>query len=419
MNTKLVSYKTRPMENNYSWGPNSIFSQYYYIRGVDEGYVEEYTEKVVDAQTRQLDPLKQDLAVWINRLLDLHYLNGENLFHELDNGALLCRLALVILRRAKIAVVAGYTDKSLPYIRDKYFENAMRGSFFSRDNMENFINFCRSLGVHQNLLFESDDLVLQNNPRNVILCLLEVARLSTQFAIEPPNLMQFEKEMTSDEKTSACDYQINSQMCWQFQSLPPRIECPITSPVQETPKKWTTTNQMVPYKNKINAETSQSVFPVSIVVDKQDVDTSSKSSKDDFYTYFDAKMGNDSNKSFDELDRRVEQAAQLLHCNCQCANKGLLKLKIRKIGEGRYTIAGRNVFVRLLRDRHMMVRVGGGWDTFENFLKRHDPCQADGKELKSILVTRPSTASMLPNIPKRYSYYSTFKKILRPGESAI
>lgn len=24
----------------------------------------------------------------------------------------------------------------------------------------------------------------------------------------------------------------------------------------------------------------------------------------------------------------------------------------------------------------MMVRVGGGWDTLEHFLERHDPCQA-------------------------------------------
>lgn len=45
-----------------------------------------------------------------------------------------------------------------PTIRGKCFEKAMRRSFFSRDNMENFIKFCRSLGVHENLLFESDDL---------------------------------------------------------------------------------------------------------------------------------------------------------------------------------------------------------------------------------------------------------------------
>lgn len=46
----------------------------------------------------------------------------------------------------------------LPIVRGKCFEKAMRRSFFSRDNMENFIKFCRSLGVHENLLFESDDL---------------------------------------------------------------------------------------------------------------------------------------------------------------------------------------------------------------------------------------------------------------------
>lgn len=46
----------------------------------------------------------------------------------------------------------------VPVIRGRCWENAARRSFFSRDNMENFIQFCRRLGVHENLLFESDDL---------------------------------------------------------------------------------------------------------------------------------------------------------------------------------------------------------------------------------------------------------------------
>lgn len=46
----------------------------------------------------------------------------------------------------------------IPVIRGRCWENAARRSFFSRDNMENFIQFCRRLGVHENLLFESDDL---------------------------------------------------------------------------------------------------------------------------------------------------------------------------------------------------------------------------------------------------------------------
>lgn len=48
--------------------------------------------------------------------------------------------------------------QSIPVIRGRCWENAARRSFFSRDNMENFIQFCRRLGVHENLLFESDDL---------------------------------------------------------------------------------------------------------------------------------------------------------------------------------------------------------------------------------------------------------------------
>lgn len=48
--------------------------------------------------------------------------------------------------------------QTVPTVRGKCFERAMRRSFFSRDNMENFIKFCRALGVHDNLLFESDDL---------------------------------------------------------------------------------------------------------------------------------------------------------------------------------------------------------------------------------------------------------------------
>ncbi|KAK0171498.1 hypothetical protein PV327_011195, partial [Microctonus hyperodae] len=71
----------------------------------------------------------------------------------------------------------------------------------------------------------------------------------------------------------------------------------------------------------------------------------------------------------------VRRAAEAIQRLCQCSSEKCSKLKVRKVGEGRYHIAGRNVFIRLLKGRHMMVRVGGGWDTLEHFLSRHDPCQ--------------------------------------------
>lgn len=60
--------KKETKKNKNKWGPNSVFSGFYCV-AVDENYVEEYTGKVIDYQNHQLDPLKQDLADWINRIL--------------------------------------------------------------------------------------------------------------------------------------------------------------------------------------------------------------------------------------------------------------------------------------------------------------------------------------------------------------
>ena len=51
-------------------------------------------------------------------------------------------------------------------------------SFFARDNVAQFINWCRSeLGISDTIMFETEDLVLRKNEKNFILTLLEV-RLS-------------------------------------------------------------------------------------------------------------------------------------------------------------------------------------------------------------------------------------------------
>lgn len=48
-------------------------------------------------------------------------------------------------------------------------------------------------------------------------------------------------------------------------------------------------------------------------------------------------------------------------------------------------------YLQLLKGRHMMVRVGGGWDTLEHFLARHDPCQSQHRTPTSSVSSRNSS----------------------------
>lgn len=71
-----------------------------------------------------------------------------------------------------------------------------------------------------------------------------------------------------------------------------------------------------------------------------------------------------------DLDGKVMRIAKSYY------GKGVSK-GVTRLSEGKYKIADRIVFVRLLKGHRVMVRIGGGWDTLENFLFRHksDPSQ--------------------------------------------
>lgn len=48
------------------------------------------------------------------------------------------------------------------------------------------------------LMFETDDLVLRKNEKNVVLCLLEVARRASRFGMPAPVLIQLEQEIEEE-----------------------------------------------------------------------------------------------------------------------------------------------------------------------------------------------------------------------------
>ncbi|KAI8441198.1 hypothetical protein MSG28_009426, partial [Choristoneura fumiferana] len=266
------------------------------------------------------------------------YLTGDNFLDALDNGAELCQLA-----------------GPVPAVRGRCWQRAARRSFFSRDNADNFLSFCRDLGVHENLLFESDDLVLHNQPRQVVLCLLELARLATRVGLEPPGLVALEREIAAEERDSGLDSACSG--AWQFRDVSP---LPDHKEVLREQKRL---------RSSFVAVSTQT----DAVEGADDTDARSTRSAGSI----DSADSDVPLKPTNELDKRVQLVTRLLERGCRCgAGRCSRLLKVKKVGEGRYNIAGRNVFIRLLKGRHMMVRVGGGWDTLEHFLSRHEPAGA-------------------------------------------
>lgn len=54
------------------------------------------------------------------------------------------------------------------------------------------------------------------------------------------------------------------------------------------------------------------------------------------------------------------------------------------------SISNKSRFVFQILRKHVMIRVGGGWDTLEHYLDRHDPCrcgfQGQYKQIGSINI---------------------------------
>jgi hypothetical protein len=126
--------------------------------------------------------MKEDLAEWLNTLYGLN-INVDNFMKQLETGVVLCRHANHVLKRAREYEANGRNSLNIPIPKkDVVFRPDVNpGTFQARDNVSNFITWCRVLQIHECLLFETDDLVMRKNEKSFILCLLEVARRGSKF----------------------------------------------------------------------------------------------------------------------------------------------------------------------------------------------------------------------------------------------
>ncbi|XP_070591263.1 GAS2-like protein 2 [Erythrolamprus reginae] len=249
--------------------------------------------------------MKEDLAEWLKELYDVD-VDVRSFLDVLETGVLLCHHA------NNITQVARDLSQEYPSLGKKLQlpiygvtcnDFAQPGTFQARDNVSNFIQWCRKeMDIKEVLMFETEDLVLRKNEKNFVLCLLEVARRASRFGMSAPVLIQMEEDIEDE---------IREDM-----NLPPD-EMLLPRPKREPP-------------------------------------------------------------NFKYLDQMVQH----LVSRCTCP----VQFSMVKVSEGKYRIGDSNtlIFVRILRN-HVMVRVGGGWDTLEHYLDKHDPCRCTSLSHKQAL----------------------------------
>ncbi|XP_044763199.1 GAS2-like protein pickled eggs [Coccinella septempunctata] len=301
--------------------------------------------------------MKEDLAEWLQMLYPHLNINVENFMERLETGVALCEHANAVKRQAAEYVGRKQAKKymtrsvtgslaqaqTLARIAEvKYFSTAKPGTFFARDNVSNFINWCRiCLEIIECLLFESDDLIMRKNEKHVILCLLEVARRGAKFGMLAPMLVQMERQI---DREIAAD------------------------------------------QKKMGAS-----FHDGVVNDSGLGDDESDSDMEDeepvlMYGPVPQIVTNDL-KSLDEMVRDLVE-------KCTCPTQ----FPMIRVSEGKYRIGDTKVliFVRILRN-HVMVRVGGGWDTLSHYLDKHDPCRCRSQHRTTQgarLVNKPGAADL-------------------------
>ncbi|GAA47949.1 GAS2-like protein 1 [Clonorchis sinensis] len=355
--------------------------------------------------------MTEDLVDWFQRMyprLSEHF-DVDNFFEKLSDGVLLCRYANDLhhlltghcsktrkegrlqLNGTRIGGVQAYLPAGCPV----YQTRGLQGSsatcgFVSRDNVSNFLTWCRQLGMLDSVLFESEDLVCRKNPRNVAICLLELARLGGRFGMAIPELIQLEVEIDEELATESHDSRSLTQRSSEISSSSSsitehdrivycrRASCGVDKHVAESKLQEPVLGSSFccstgdergdgprdrAYKSNRSSELRK--------LKKQQDYSVRKHTSNVKETVVSGKRKPELNRPIVDM-RSLDEIVRDLLSQCTCPQT----FPMIRVSEGRYLFGDKctQIFVRILRN-HVMVRVGGGWDTLNHFLTKYDECR--------------------------------------------
>lgn len=304
--------------------------------------------------------MREDLAEWLNMMYPELRMTVDNFMDRLDTGVALCKHANNVRKAAEEylarrqarnksmtkSMTSGLAGPILSMGNVHFLPAAKSGTFFARDNVSNFIAWCRkSLQIFECLLFETDDLIMRKNEKHVILCLLEVARRGAKFGMLAPMLVQMERQI---DREIAADNKANG--------------IGAGTQTDNTGHSMATGNDGGLFDSDSEDEDIDSNGPMLMYGPQPQIVTNDL-------------------KSLDEMVRDLVE-------KCTCPSQ----FPMVRVSEGKYRIGDTKVliFVRILRS-HVMVRVGGGWDTLAHYLDKHDPCRCKAQHRSSVaarLITK-------------------------------